>query len=229
MKKKVLVIEDEKGILEVLSAYLEKEGYEVHGETNGAKGYDKIMNLSPDFVILDLMLPGMSGEEICKKTRETSDVPIMMLTAKREEIDRLTGLSLGADDYVVKPFSPKEIVLRTNAILRRVKRDLEGSGVLSFDGGDLLIDTEGRIVKKAGSQIEITRNEFDVLLALASGNKRIFSREKLIEVAFGYEYDGYDRTVDTYIKNIRKKIDTDRDSSYIQTVYGVGYRFAGEK
>lgn len=231
MSKKILVIDDEFGILEVIQAYLEKEGYEVYTSANGKQGYLLFEQVKPDFLILDLMLPDMSGEEICEKIREKSDIPILMLTAKKEEGDRITGLSLGADDYVIKPFSPRELVMRVQAIIRRVYSNIKVDlSETSFNNGDLIIEKEERVVLKNGQAIDLTKSEYDILSVFVSNPDRTYTRENLIEKALGYDYMGYDRTIDTYIKNLRKKIEDDiKKPKYIITVYGVGYKFKGEQ
>nr|WP_212505712.1 response regulator transcription factor [Anaerotalea alkaliphila] len=226
-----MVVDDEFGILEVVQAYLRKEGYEVYTATAGNEALGLFEGIRPDFVVLDLMLPDLSGEEICRRIRERSDVPILMLTAKKEEEDRIRGLELGADDYLTKPFSPKELVMRVKAILRRtgpetyVERD-----ELSFNHGDLVIEKVERVVRKAGQVLDLTRNEYQLLTTFAENVQRTFTREQLIESSFGYDYLAYDRTIDVYVKNLRKKIEDDIKSPvYILTVYGVGYKFKGER
>lgn len=230
-KFKILVIEDEEKILNVIEAYLFKEGYEVFKAANGVDGLDSFKSNSPHLVILDLMLPGLSGEEICKNIRSSSDVPVIMLTAKINESSKLEGFSLGADDYVTKPFSPKELIQRVRAILRRSYRDHGPlSDVLSFNNDDVQINIKKHEVSKKGKIVSLTPNEFKILLILASNSGQIFSRERLVEKAFGYDYDGYDRTIDTHIKNIRHKIeDNPKAPKYVLTVYGVGYKFGGNK
>lgn len=228
-KFKILVVEDEEKILNVIEAYLKKEGYEVFKAQDGMEGLDIFRSVSPHLVILDLMLPGLSGEEICKNIRSTSDVPVIMLTAKINEKSKLQGFSLGADDYVTKPFSPKELVERVRAILRRSYRDKGPlSDILSFNGDELKIDIRRHEVAKNEDLVSLTPNEYKILLLLASNPGQIFSRERLVESAFGVDYDGFDRTIDTHIKNIRYKIeDNPKTPKYILTVYGVGYKFGG--
>jgi len=175
------------------------------------------------------MLPDISGEEICKRIRSKSDVPILMLTAKNSEEDRVSGLYIGADDYLTKPFSPRELVGRVRAILRRLKGNLTTADILKFNAKDLVIDIPKFEVKKAGEIVNLTPNEFRVLSILAQNPQRFFSREQLVNMAFGYDFEGYDRTVDTYIKNLRQKIEnSSREPRYIETVYGIGYKFIGE-
>jgi len=179
-----------------------------------------------DLFVLDLMLPDISGEELCGTIRETSDAPIIMLTAKSSEEDRIKGLGLGADDYVVKPFSPRELVARVKAQLRRTKKD--AGKVLSFNKGLLTMDTDSHEVRRNGVPTVLTPTEFRILMLLAEKPGRIFSRLQLINMVQGYDFEGYDRTIDAHIKNLRQKIEDDqRNPLFIKTVYGVGYKFAG--
>lgn len=228
-KFKILIVEDEEKILNVIEAYLEKEGYEVFKALDGIEGLDIFRNISPHLVILDLMLPGISGEDICKNIRSTSDIPIIMLTAKINEKSKLEGFSIGADDYVTKPFSPRELIERVRAILRRSYRDKGPlSDILSFNSDELRIDIRRNEIAKNDKLVNLTPNEYKILLILASNPGQIFSRERLVESAFGIDYDGFDRTVDTHIKNIRHKIeDNPKTPKYVLTVYGVGYKFGG--
>ena len=231
MAFKILVVDDEYGIVEVVAAYLNKEGFEVYTSMNGKQALQLIDQVKPDLLILDHMLPDVSGETICETVRLTSDLPILMLTAKEEENDRIQGLTLGADDYMIKPFSPKELVLRVQAILKRVYgvRRVE-TKPLSFNHGDLIIQVVEKVVYKKNAIIDLTKNEFEILLTFAENPNMTFTREQLIHSAFGTDYEGYDRTVDVYIKNIRKKIETEfKTPEYIVTVYGFGYKFKGER
>ncbi len=225
--KKILVVDDEIQITEVIRAYLEKEGYKVYTAHNGNDAILIFKRESIDFIVLDLMLPDLSGEEICKIIRVKSQVPILMLTAKAEEEDRVTGLYLGADDYLVKPFSPKELVARIKTIFRRTEKDFIKADIIEFNKGDLLIDSNKMELKKKGELVDLTPTEFKLILALAQNPNRVFSREDLINKVLGIDYEGYDRTIDTHIKNIRQKIE-DENIKYIHTVYGVGYKFVGE-
>jgi len=227
----ILVVEDEKNISDVIVAYLKKEKFNVFVATDGEKAIELFNEKTIHFIILDLMIPILSGEEVCKKIRAISDVPIIMLTAKTEEEDKITGLSIGADDYVSKPFSPRELVSRVKALLRRSYRDNSPLAErLYFNNGDLEIEVDKMEVKKSGDGISLTSNEFKILIALVSNADHILSREQLIEASFGYDYEGFDRTIDTHIKNIRYKIENNPKSpKYIQTVYGVGYRFNPQK
>lgn len=223
----ILVVEDEKNISDVIVAYLEKENFNVFISFDGENAIELFNKENIHLVILDLMIPKLSGEEVCKKIRETSNLPIIMLTAKTEEEDKISGLSIGADDYVSKPFSPKELISRVNAILRRTySYNTSQANLLVFNNNDLEIQESSMKVKKAGEEIDLTSNEFKILFVLASNPDQVLSREQLIEASFGHEYEGFDRTIDTHIKNIRHKIENNSKSpKYIQTVYGVGYRF----
>lgn len=228
-KYKILVIEDEKKILDVIKAYLEREGFDTYFSTNGLDGLKKFRDIDPHLVILDLMLPGLSGEEICKKIRSESNIPIVMLTAKTTEESKLEGFTLGADDYVTKPFSPRELIQRVRAILRRSYPDNSPiSDLFSYNNNDLSINLSRHEVKKKGRIINLTPNEYKILAIFASNPGQVFSRDKLVTTAFGFDYDGFDRTIDTHIKNLRQKIeDNPKDPRYILTVYGVGYKFGG--
>lgn len=228
--KKILVVEDEKRILDVVKAYLEKEGFEVKTAIDGKEALDLFNSETFHLIILDLMLPIISGEEVCNHIRTSSDIPIIMLTAKVDEDDKIEGLAIGADDYVTKPFSPRELVSRVKALLRRSYRNSNPLfEKLSFNNKDLEVNIDKMEVKKAGKVILLTTNEFKILSALLTNPGQVFSREQLIEKAFGIDYEGFDRTIDTHIKNIRQKIeDNPKEPKYILTVYGVGYKFGGE-
>ncbi|NMA68080.1 MAG: response regulator transcription factor [Desulfitobacterium sp.] len=226
---KIFVIDDEVNLLEVIKDYLQKEGFEVFTSVNGEEALRLFPLLQPDFIILDLMLPDLSGEEICRQIRKQSDVPILMLTAKSSEEDRIQGLALGADDYLVKPFSPRELVMRVKAILRRTLGKTRIENILTFNNGDLEINLEEYTVKKQGKEIHLTPNEFQILLVMAQNPNKAFSRAQLINSALGYDFAGYERTIDAHIKNIRQKIEDNlKEPRYIQTVYGIGYKFQGE-
>lgn len=225
--KSILVVDDEEQIVEVVSAYLEKEGYKVHKAYSGNEALKLFSDEAIDFIILDLMLPDISGEDICKRVRAKSQVPILMLTAKTEEEDRVTGLYLGADDYLIKPFSPKELVARVKTILRRVSEAIIKADIIQYNGGDLLIDINSMEAEKNNKVIDLTPTEFKLLSILAQNPGKVFSRDELVIKVLGYDYDGYDRTIDTHIKNIRHKINDD-NYNYIGTVYGVGYKFMGD-
>lgn len=230
-KHKILVVDDEEKILSVIKAYLEKEGFDVHTASDGERAIELFNSMDFSLVILDLMLPKISGEEICAKLRTTSSIPIIMLTAKVEENDKIEGLSLGADDYVTKPFSPKELVLRVKALLRRSFKDSKPlAEKLIFNDGDLEVDIEKMMVKKKGVPVNFTTNEFKLLVALLTHTGQVFTRDQLIQIAFGDDYEGFDRTIDTHIKNIRQKIENNpKLPEYILTVYGMGYKFGGNQ
>lgn len=222
--KKILVVEDEKKIAEIVKAYLEKEEFRV---TIAERGDKALSQLKEGFalIILDLMLPDMAGEDICHAIRKDFDVPIIMLTAKSGEDDRIRGLGIGADDYVVKPFSPRELVARVKALLRRAGGPKD---VLSFNGRDLVMDSTRFEVRKKSSPVVLTPTEFKLLQCLAEHPGQVFTRLQLVNVILGYDFEGYDRTIDAHVKNIRHKIeDNQRKPSYLQTVYGIGYKFTG--
>lgn len=227
---KIFVIDDEVSLLEVIKDYLKKEGLEVFTSVNGEEALRLFSVLQPDLVILDLMLPDLSGEEICTKIRQESDTPILMLTAKSGEEDRITGLELGADDYLTKPFSPRELVMRVKAILRRTMGSVKATQALSFNQGDIIINIEEHTVMKKGEEIRLTPIEFSLLLVFAQNRNRTYSRAQLISTALGYDFAGYERTIDAHIKNIRQKIEDNlKEPKYIVTVYGIGYKFQGEE
>ncbi|CAB4362973.1 MAG: response regulator [Actinobacteria bacterium] len=221
----VLVVDDEVRIRELVRRYLEHEGHQVLTAGTGAEAIDVVRRSAVDLIVLDLRLPDISGEEVADDVRRTSDVPILMLTAKIDERDRIRGLEAGADDYVTKPFSPRELTLRVNAILRRGKGALVADASRSFGGGALIIDETTRRVTVRGTSVDLTPTEWGVLLALATQPGRVCSRYELINRVRGYEFDGYERTVDSHVKNLRHKIEADPSQPVIvQTVTGVGYR-----
>jgi two-component system OmpR family response regulator len=228
----VLLVEDDQKIAHIVKVYLEGAGYRVvHAETAG-DGLALALKEPPLLVILDLMLPDTSGEELCLKLKEVHpDVPIIMLTAKASEEERVAGFALGADDYVVKPFSPRELVFRVKAVLKRSQRgDLGGAGPMSFNKGALLIDGGSYKVVHKGKEVTLTPTEFKVLFALAGAPQRVFARSELVEKALGYQFEGYERSVDAHMKNIRRKLDDDpQNPTFIHTIYGVGYRFSGTR
>jgi DNA-binding response OmpR family regulator len=226
-KIKILVVDDEQKILNVIEAYLIKEGYEVLTALDGEEALNIFKNQQIHLIILDLMLPKISGEQVCNKIRATSSVPIIMLTAKTEEDNKIEGLAIGADDYITKPFSNRELIGRVKAIIRRTYRDNRPlAEVLIINNGDLEINIEKMTIKKQGETITLTSNEFKILIALLVNPGQVFSREQLVSKAFGMDYDGFDRTIDTHIKNIRQKIEDDhKNPKYILSVYGMGYKF----
>ncbi len=224
-KATILVVDDERKIRDLVRSYLEREGYAVLVADTGQGALEAIERARPDLVVLDLMLPDLPGEEVARSVRVHSDVPIIMLTAKAGEDDRVTGLRLGADDYLPKPFSPRELVARVEAVLRRARGGAR-TDLLSFDEGALVIDSEGREVRLRGRPVDLTRSEFDLLLALASRPGRVFSRYELVTRVQGYDYEGYERTIDAHVKNLRRKLGDDPKSPrYVHTVVGVGYKF----
>ncbi len=223
MVKKILVVDDEPKIRKVVTAYLEQAGFRVVTAGDGQMALITFRHEKPDLVILDLMLPGMDGLDVCRAMRRESNVPIIMLTARAEEADRLIGLELGADDYVVKPFSPREVVARVRAVLRRVEGEVSPPEVIRV--GDLLVDLARHTVEVAGRPVELTPTEFDLLATMARYPGRAFTRLQLLTYVQGDAYEGYERTVDAHIKNLRAKIEPDpKRPRYIVTVYGVGYR-----
>jgi len=224
---KILVVDDEKNILDVVKAYLEKEGFQIVTAMDGETALSILSKQTIHLVVLDLLLPKLSGEEVCRRIRTNSSVPIIMLTAKADVDEKIEGISIGADDYLTKPFSARELVVRVRALLRRAYRDQTPlADILSFNTGDLEVDIKKMIVKKQGEPVSLTSNEFRVLTALLINPGQVFSREHLVDKAFGMDYEGFDRTMDTYIKNIRQKIeDNPKEPRYIVTVYGTGYKF----
>jgi len=228
--KKVLVVDDESKIIEVVKSFLESKGFIVFAAENGKQALDLFERENIALIVLDLMLPDMTGEEICIQIRKKSRVPIIMLTAKIEESDMLRGLNIGADDYITKPFSLKALYARIEAVLRRSSDDLVPLyNKASFNGGDLEVDFESHIIKKNQIEINLTPNEYKLLAALIKYPSRVFTREDLIRVALGDEFEGYDRAVDSHIKNLRQKIEDDpKNPVYVLTIYGIGYKFGGE-
>ncbi len=226
-RKTILVVDDEQKILDVVRAYLEKEDYKVITALDGETALDIFKNEIVHLLVLDLMLPKISGIEVCNKVRAKSQIPIIMLTARSEEEDKIEGISIGADDYLTKPFSVRELVVRVRALIRRSYRDSEPlADVLVFNNGDLKVDIKKFEAKKKGNILSMTTYEFKILKALLTSPGQVFSREKLVEKAFGLDYDGVDRTIDTYIKNIRQKIeDNPKEPRYIITIYRMGYKF----
>jgi two-component system, OmpR family, response regulator RegX3 len=220
----VLVVDDERKIRDLVRPYLERAGYAVLLAGTGQEALETAIRVHPDLVVLDLMLPDISGEEVARSLRELSDVPIIMLTAKASEEDRITGLKLGADDYLVKPFSPRELAARVEAVLRRTGNGA-AEGPRSYDGGRLQIDVDAREVTHAGEPVQLTRSEFDLLAALAAHPGRVYSRYELVTRVQGHDHEAYERTIDAHVKNLRRKLGDDpRDPRYVVTVIGVGYK-----
>ena len=220
---KILIIEDEPQIVRTLSLYLEQAGFATAAVYSGSDALPAFRQERPDLVLLDLNLPGQDGIDVCRNLRRESAVPIIMVTARSDETDRLIGLELGADDYVVKPFSPREVVARVRAVLRRVAGPLADVDVVR--AGDLLIDTAAYRAWFAGQPLSLTQSEFEILLALARHSGNVLSRSQLLEETQGIAYEGYERSIDQHIKNLRHKLDrASGQPAIIETVYGVGYR-----
>ena len=225
MPATVLVVEDEAKIRELLRSYLEREGFDVLSTGSGAEAIGLAQSTSPDLVVLDLRLPDVSGEVVAAEVRRFSLVPMLMLTAKSAEEDRIRGLELGADDYVTKPFSPREVVLRVQAILRRAAVGVTTASSVSFGEGELVVAEDKRLATVRGEPVELTPTEWGILVALTGTPGRVFSRYELINRVRGYEFEGYARTVDSHVKNLRRKIERDPHSPLIiETVLGAGYR-----
>lgn len=227
-KKKILIVEDEKSISDIIKFNLTKEGYDTETAYDGKDGLDKAMALKPDLILLDVMLPILDGFQVCKKIRETSSVPILMLTAKEEEVDKVLGLELGADDYITKPFGMRELIARIKTNIRRTDQianaDSNPSMIQTF--GNLSIDMNRYEVQKNEAILELTLREFELLKYLAERENRVFSREQLLEEVWGYEYYGDIRTVDVTVRRLREKLEDDSsDPKYIMTKRGIGYYF----
>ena len=228
---KILVGDDEKVILEVLEAYFEKEGWEILFASNGIEALKKVKEQDPGLIVLDLMLPNISGEEVCRLVRKDSNTPIIMLTAKSAEDDLINGIVIGADDYVTKPFSPREVVVRVKALLRRTQQMANGNQ-MTFNNYKLMIDHAKKEVRLNDEILTLTPNEYKLLMTMASYPGRVYSRSDLLEKLQedGAYFEGYERNIDTHIKNLRKKMEADsRQPEFIITVFGMGYKFGGEK
>ena len=227
-QQRILVVDDEQKIVDVIKSYLEKSGYGVVCAATGGQALELFDRAAPSLVVLDLMLPDITGEEICRAIRQKSSVPVIMLTAKAGEESLLQGLKIGADDYITKPFSPRVLVARVEAVLRRATGEAEAGVGFAFDNGELAIDSLRHEVRKNGEAANLTPNEYKILLTMAKRPNRVFTREELISFALGEGFEGYDRVIDTHIKNIRQKIEPDaKQPRYVITVHGVGYRFGG--
>lgn len=232
-KKQILIIEDDPNISEIVGLYLKKEGYKVDKEADGIKGYEQFLENAYDLMILDVMLPGMDGYEICQKVREKSNIPIIMLTAKGEQEEKIKGLEIGADDYLPKPFDVRELMARVRANLRRQQmeqeeRKGEGSKRLAYDS--LIFNKEAFEVYLDGETVEIPRREAQLLKYLMEYPNRVFSRNELIENIWGWDFEGEDRVVDLYIKRLRQRLSPKEEASWsIATVWGVGYKFEVKK
>lgn len=224
----ILVIEDETRVADIMTKYLEKEGYTVYTCYTGQEGLAIFHNKKIDVVLLDLMLPDLQGEDICKEIRQISNTYIFMITAKGNLDHKIEGFDIGADEYLVKPVSPREVVARVKALKIRKERE-ENRDVLIFNKGDLKINVEDHMVKVNNMEVILTPNEFELLYQLASSPGRVFTRDQLIEAVMGIDFDGFDRTIDVHIKNLRKKIEKDtKNPQYIKTVTGIGYKFEGD-
>lgn len=228
-KRRILVVDDEIKIVEVVKSYLQRDGYSVYSAYDGNTVMDIFDKVNPDLMILDLMLPDICGEKLCSILRKKSKVPIIMLTAKTSESDILNGFNIGADDYVVKPFSPKQLVARVKSLLRRTADDKDiMDDMISIDNGKLTINNLSYEVKKSDSMVNLTPVEYNILTVMAGHPEKIFTREELISIVLGKNFDGYNRAIDSHIKNLRQKIeDNSRSPVYILTVRGIGYKFGG--
>jgi two-component system alkaline phosphatase synthesis response regulator PhoP len=227
MNELILVVDDEPKIVKLARDYLEKAGYRVLDARDGTTALAAARHERPDLVVLDLNLPGTDGLDVCRALRRESDVPIIMLTARVDEADRLIGLELGADDYITKPFSPRELVARVRAVLRRVGGGVREPGTVR--AGDVEIDLKGHRVTRGGEAVDLTPTEFTLLAVLAQHPGQAFSRERLMERIYGVAYAGGERSVDAHVKNLRRKLEPDPSNPrYVETVYGVGYRFNDE-
>ena len=227
MEAKILFIEDEARMRKVVKAYLKEKGFLVKTAEDGPTGLKLVTEFKPDLLVLDLMLPGISGEEICRRVRKKSSLPILMLTAKGQTSDKVNGFNLGADDYLVKPFDLAELVVRIKAILRRSSKD-SNSNLISLKAGKIKLDLAGMGAVIEGEEVKLTATEFKLLEVLIKNQGQVLSREQLIKQAFGLDFDGFDRTIDVHIRKIRDKLDLKKDE-HIVTVYGAGYKFVGEK
>ncbi|OYW73728.1 MAG: DNA-binding response regulator [Aerococcus viridans] len=227
---KILIVDDEENILEIVEAYLVAKNYQVFRAMDGEEALRKAETIRPDLIVLDLMLPDISGLEVCRRIRKSSSVPVIMLTARTTEQDILSGLQIGADHYMTKPFSPKELVARVQTVLRRSHPEPQ-EVKWSFEGGLLEIYPDNKLVFKKGVEVGLTPTEYRLLTLLASHPQQIFPRQQLLQVVKGLDFDGTDRVIDVHIKNLRQKIEDDdtRTPYYILTIYGEGYRFGGQK
>lgn len=223
----VLIVDDDVKLVHLLKVYFDKEGFITYTAHDGLDAIIALKEKKPDIMVLDLMLPGIDGWEVCRRIRRDNDIPIIMLTARDEESDRLIGLEIGADDYVTKPFSPKEVVARAKAIMRRTHKEIVRREPIK--AGGLIIDLERHQVALGGQAVELTPTEFKMLEILASNVDKVFTRLQLVEQTQGYTFEGYERTIDAHIKNLRRKLEPNpKEPRYIQTVYGIGYKFAGD-
>ena len=222
MPETILIVDDEQHIIDLAKLYLEQEGYKTTSATDGKSALQKILHEKPNLIVLDLMLPELDGWEVCRRVRAESDVPIIMLTARSDDIDRIVGLELGADDYLTKPFNPRELVARVRAILRRTGRPTPTNAESTVTLDNLTIHPERRLVLVAGKEVDLRMKEFDLLMTLATNPGMVFTREKLLDIVWGYDFAGETRTVDVHIAHLRHKLKGMRPT--IDTVWGVGYR-----
>ena len=226
MSQKILVVDDEREIVKLVRTYLEKAGFRVVTANDGQEGLTVFRHEKPDLVVLDLNLPRVDGLDVCRTIRRESNTPVIMLTARVEEQDRLIGLELGADDYIIKPFSPREVVARVRTVLRRTTLQATSSEPEAIAAGDVMLDLVRHTAAVAGQPVELTPTEFAVLRAMVAQPGRAFSRMELLDTVQGEAYEGYERTIDTHIKNLRVKVEADaKNPTHIITVYGVGYKF----
>ncbi len=226
MASHVLIIEDDPNTVKLVALYLGRDGHKVLSARDGLEGLRLAREVRPDLIVLDLMLPRLDGMEICRVLREESDVPIVMITARVDEQDRLAGLDIGADDYVTKPFSPRELAARVRAVLRRTARDGHETGPSRLEHKDVTVDLNTRVVQSGSRKLNLTPTEFRLLVMLMRETGRTFTREQIIDRVFGYDFDGFDRTVDAHVTNVRRKLEPEpKKPRYLHTVYGVGYRF----
>jgi two-component system response regulator ResD len=225
MTRPILIVDDEEHIRELVAHYLTREGYTVEHAGTGPEALEAFARLQPSFIVLDIMLPGMSGTDVCREIRKTSMVPILMLTARDDIVDKVVGFELGADDYLTKPFEPKELVVRVKALQRRAQATVERSnGALAI--GALRVDPERREVRVDDKAVELRPKEFDLLLALARHPGQVFTREQLLNTVWGYDFEGFSRTVDVHVQHIRDKLQAaGGGNGWINTVWGVGYKF----
>ncbi len=225
MTKTILVVDDEKRLVSLVETYLKQEGFRVLTAYDGQQALEITRREQPDLIILDIMMPEMDGYEFMRQHRRQADTPIILLTARVDDEERVIGLESGADDYLTKPFRPRELVARVRAVLRRAARPVQTAEVLSV--GDLILNRSERTVQLNHRSLDLTPSEFDILAALMSNPGRVFSRLDLLDILQGVRYEGYERTIDTHIKNLRAKLGDDpRQPRYIETVYGIGYRFS---
>jgi len=226
--KRILVVDDDVKTVELVKLYLNRDGYQVFTAYDGLEALRLARESHPDLIVLDLMLPGLDGLEVCRTLRDESDVPIIMLTARTTDQDRLTGLDLGADDYVTKPFSPRELAARVRAVLRRLPGEALQRGPVQIKHGELTVNFLKREVSLGGRPLNLTPTEFKLLGVLIKEPGRVFNRGQLIEKALGYDFEGFDRTIDVHVLNLRRKLEPDPNHPrYIETVYGAGYKFLG--